>query len=143
MAVKTTVNLAQFKQQLKANADELHAAGRPAAQAGTQIIYDRARLICPESKRSHMFHGTHQVYGPYLPGNLRESIYQVFSKSKSFKDVATYEVSWNHREAPYGFMVEFGTSHSPAKSFIGRAMIETRTAVRAAIKERFIAEISK
>lgn len=40
-------------------------------------------------------------------------------------------------------MVEFGTSHSPAESFIGRAVIETRAAVRAAVKNRYLEEVAK
>lgn len=141
MGMSINMNVAGFKEKLQAKLDVLHAATRPAAQAGVQIIYDRARINVPESDRSHKFYGTNQVYGPYSPGNLRDSIYQVFSKSKSFKDVSTYQVSWNKSEAPYGFMVEFGTRHSPAHSFIGRSVVETRAQVRQAIKERYLEEV--
>lgn len=142
MGMRVNMNVAQFKEQLRATTDELQKATRPAAQAGAQIIYDAARLNAPVSKRPHKFYGTHKVYGPYAPGNLRDSIYQVFSKDNSYKDVSTYHISWNADKAPYGAMVEFGTSKAPAHSFIGKAVTETRTQVRQAIKERYLQEVS-
>lgn len=141
MGMRINMNVAQFKEQLQATTNELQKATRPAAQAGAQIIYDAARLNAPVSKRPHKFYGTHKVYGPYAPGNLRDSIYQVFSNSNSYKDVSTYHISWNADKAPYGAMVEFGTSKAPAHSFIGRAVTETRTQVRQAIKERYLQEV--
>lgn len=143
MGMRITMGVAQFKEQLRASIDELHAATRPAAQAGAQIIYERARVHVPVSKAAHMFYGSHAVYGPYRPGNLRDAIYQVYSKAKSHKDVSTYHISWNKDEAPYGFMVELGTSNAPANSFIGRSVIETRGEVRQAIKARYLAEVNK
>ena len=142
MGMRINMNVAQFKEQLLATTDELQKATRPAAQAGAQIIYDAARMNAPVSKKPHKFYGTHKVYGPYSPGNLRDSIYQVFSKTNSYKDVSTYHISWNADKAPYGAMVEFGTSKSPARSFIGKAVTETRTQVRQAIKERYLQEVS-
>ena len=142
MGMRINMNVAQFKEQLQATTNELQKATRPAAQAGAQIIYDAARLNAPVSKKPHKFYGTHKVYGPYAPGNLRDSIYQVFSKNNSYKDVSTYHISWNADKAPYGAMVEFGTSKSPARSFIGKAVTETRTQVRQAIKERYLQEVS-
>lgn len=143
MGMRINMNVAQFKEQLQATTNELQKATRPAAQAGAQIIYDAARLNAPVSKRPHKFYGTHKVYGPYAPGNLRDSIYQVFSKDNSFKDVSVYHVSWNKDEAPYGFMVELGTSRAPAHSFIGRSVVETRAQVREAIKTRYLEEVNK
>ena len=142
MGMTVRMDIGRFKDQLRAEVDKLHAATRPAAQAGAQIIYDAARLNAPVSKKPHKFYGTHKVYGPYSPGNLRDSIYQVFSKTNSYKDVSTYHISWNADKAPYGAMVEFGTSKAPAHSFIGKAVTETRTQVRQAIKERYLQEVS-
>ena len=141
--MRIAVGLQSFKEQLRAEADKLNRATRPAAQAGAQVIYDRARQLVPVSDATHMFHGTNAVYGPYSPGNLRAAIYQVFSKDNSYRDSSTYHVSWNADKAPYGAMVEFGTSHSPAHSFIGAAIRETRPAVRLAMKNRYIEEVSK
>ena len=143
MGMTVRMNVAAFKEQLRAEVDKLHAATRPAAQAGVQIIYDRARLNAPVSDKPHYFHIRGKKYGPYAPGNLRDSIYQVFSKDKSFKDVSTYQVSWNKDKAPYGYVAEFGNSKEPSKSFIARSVAETRTEVREAIKTRYIAEVKK
>ena len=142
-SARIKLNLQSFKEQLRATADQLNQATRPAAQAGARIIYDRARQLVPVSERPHMFHGTHAVYGPYSPGNLRAAIYQAFSKDNSFKDVSVYHISWNADKAPYGAMVEFGTSHSPAQSFIGAAVVETRASVRQAMKQRYIQEVGQ
>lgn len=143
MGMKISMNVAKFKEELRATAAELGRATRPAAQEGAEIIYRQAKLDCPVSETPHMFHGTHKVYGPYAPGTLRDSIYQVFSKDNSWRDVSTYHVSWNAEKAPYGFMVELGTSRTPAHSFIARAIAETRSDVRVAIKQRFIEEVGE
>ncbi|MGB4064252.1 MAG: HK97-gp10 family putative phage morphogenesis protein [Azonexus sp.] len=143
MGMKISMNVAKFKEDLRATADRLNRATRPAAQEGAEIIYRQAKLNCPVSDHAHMFHGTNAVYGPYPPGNLRNAIYQVFSKDNSFKDVSTYHISWNADKAPYGFMVELGTSRMPAQSFVGRAISETRSNVREAMKRRYLEEVSK
>lgn len=148
MGMAVRMNVAQFKEQLRATTERFHAATRPAAQAGAQIIYDRARINAPVSERAHFFYGRASKksgvrYGPFRPGNLRDSIYQVYSKSKSYKDVSTYQISFNKDKAPYGFMVHNGTSSTTANPFIGRAIVETRAEVREAIKTRYIAEVRK
>lgn len=142
MGCRIALNVGRFKEQLKATAEVLNQATRPAAQAGVQVIYDRAKILVPVSQAAHKFYGTHQVYGPYEPGTLRDAIYQAFSKDNSFRDVSTYHVSWNKDKAPYGFMVELGTSKAPAHSFIGRACTETREQVKAAMKERYLQEVA-
>ena len=142
MGMAVRMNVAAFKEQLRAEVDKLHAATRPAAQAGAQIIYERARLEAPVSADSHYFYIRGKKYGPYAPGTLRDSIYQVFSKDNSFRDVSTYHVSWNADKAPYGYAYEFGESKKGAQSFIRRAVAETRKQVRDAIKQRFIEEVN-
>jgi len=136
------MNLSKLKADLAATAEILNKATRPAAQAGAQIIYDRARMLVPVSTQAHKFYGTNKVYGPYSPGNLRDAIYQVFSKDNSYRDVSTYHISWNADKAPYGAMVEFGTSKAPAHSFIGAAIKETKAEVIAAIKQRYMEEVA-
>lgn len=143
MGMTVRMNVAAFKEQLRAKVDKIHAATRPAAQAGIQIIYDRARINAPVSDASHFFHIRGKKYGPYAPGNLRDAIYQVFSKDKSYKDVSTYQISFNKDKAPYGFIVHNGTSRTAADPFISKAVVETRAAVRDAIKTRYIAEVNK
>ncbi|MDP3271627.1 MAG: hypothetical protein Q8M49_07195, partial [Limnobacter sp.] len=54
----------------------------------------------------------------FRPGNLRDSIYQFYNTKGSSKDRADYSISWNHKEAPYGYMVEYGTSRAPANPFL-------------------------
>lgn len=143
MGMAIRMNVAQFKEQLRATVDDLHAATRPAAQAGAQIIYERARLEAPVSDKSHYFYIRGKKYGPYAPGNLRDSIYQVFSKDNSYKDVSTYHISFNKSEAPYGFVVHNGASDRSAHPFISKAVVETRAQVRQAIKARYLEEVNK
>ena len=112
--------------------DALDRTARVGAQAMAQVVYDAARAnisaITAGSKSvdPHYFYGTHKKYGPFYPGHLRDSIYQVFSKDKSNDARKEYHVSWNYgaknpesnRAAPYGFMVEFGTSRRGATPFL-------------------------
>ena len=143
MGMAIRMNIGQFKEQLRATVDKLHAATRPAAQAGAEVIYQRARINAPVSEDSHFFYIRGKKYGPYAPGTLRDSIYQVFSKDNSYKDVSTYHISWNKDKAPYGYVYEWGNSKRGAKSFIARSVIETRARVREAIKARYIEEVNK
>ena len=143
MSVRITLNVKQFQEQLQATAAKMMTATRPAAQAGAQVIYERARLNAPVSSKAHTFNIEGRKYGPFQPGNLRDSIYQVFSTTRSFRDVSTYEISFNKQRAPYGYAVSRGTSKTTANNFIGRAVVETRATVRAAMKERYILEVKK
>lgn len=143
MGLKVSINMRQFKQEMAAELALLQKATRPAAQAGAQIVYERAKQLAPVSDAPHMFQIEGRVYGPFKPGTLRDSIYQAFSNDNSYKDVSVYHVSWNATKAPYGAMVEVGTSRAPAKSFIARAVAETRAQVREAIKQRYIEELTK
>lgn len=104
-----------------------YRAVRPAAQAGAQTLYTEALLRCPVSAEDHVFYGRDSVKTgvtyTFQPGNLRNSIYQAFSKDNSVEapdgySKATYHISWNHQDAPYGFMVEFGTSRAAPHPFL-------------------------
>lgn len=141
--MKFQFDTAKLAQALDATKERLRAAARPAAQAGAQVIYDAARLNAPISDESHFFYIRGKKYGPFAPGTLRDSIYQVFSKSESSDTKATYQVSWNYLKAPYAFMVELGTSRAPARSFLGKALREKKTAALRAIKDTYIAEVGK
>ena len=143
MGLKISINMQKFKQEMAAEVEILRKATRPAAQAGAQIVYERAKQLAPVSDAPHMFQIEGRKYGPFPPGNLRDSIYQAFSKDNSAADVSVYHVSWNATKAPYGAMVEVGTSRAPAQSFIGRAVTETRAQVRDAIKRRYVEEVTK
>lgn len=81
-----------FLEQLEGAAAE---AIRPAAQAATQVIYDRVKSNVRALGRE--------------TGNLDKSIYQAFSPEKSKTGQrAEYHVSWNHKVAPHGHLVEYG-----------------------------------
>lgn len=125
---------------LQAELDQIVAASqeavRPAAQAGAEELYFEARLRCPVSEHAHVFYGKNSkasgVTYRFSPGNLRDSLYQAFSKDNSAArgkgyDRATYHVAWNHQKAPYGFMVEFGTPRAPAHPFLRPAYDARRT----------------
>lgn len=99
------------------------SAVRPAAQAGAQVFYEEARVRCPVSDSAHFFYGKNSkksgVRYFFQPGNLRDSIYQFYNKRDSSNNRnAVYSISWNHQKAPYGYMVEYGTSRAPANPFL-------------------------
>ncbi|HQS59732.1 MAG: hypothetical protein B7Y56_03035 [Gallionellales bacterium 35-53-114] len=108
---------------------------RNGAQAAAQVFYDEAKARCPVSEHAHFFYGTHQKY--FFPsGTLKNALYQVYSKDRSGNGVQTYHVSWNHRKAPYGFMVEFGTSNAPAHPFIRPTYEAVKSAAGDAANQR-------
>lgn len=75
--------------------DGAEAAIRPMAQAGAQVLYERVKLNVKTLGR--------------VTGNLDSSIYQAFSPENSADGSrAQYNVSWNHRKAPHGHLVEYG-----------------------------------
>lgn len=142
--MKIKMDTSGFAESIRNKAAEIKAATRPAAQAGAQIIYDQARLNVPVSSKAHYFYGSsYKKNGKkylFSPGTLRNSIYQVFSKSNSDENKSTYHVSWNHTKAPYGFMVEFGARGGklPAHSFLGKAIKESEDAVADAVSAKFL-----
>lgn len=133
-------DLTQMQAAIAQKRAEIHAATRPAAQAGAQVIYEHAYRNAPTGKKEHWFHGTHAKY-LFPAGTLRNSIYQAFSKDNSREGLSTYHISWNATKCPYGFMVEFGTSRAPSHSFIGKALADGAAAAGEAMKTRFIAEV--
>jgi HK97 gp10 family phage protein len=152
--VNLVFDTAGFSAALKDKAEAFKDAARPAAQAGAQIIYVKAKLNASKlrSEKEHYFYGTtakkapkgqkkQYRYGPYQPGTLYESIYQVFSKDRSSPGVATYHISWNAKKAPYGAMVELGTSRAAAHAFIGPAVVGGRNDAQQAMKAEFIKRV--
>ena len=84
---------------LFAGIDELgegvEQAIRPAAQAGAQVLYDRVKVNVSALGR--------------VTGNLERSIYQAYSPEKSVEGVRVeYHISWNHKKAPHGHLLENG-----------------------------------
>jgi hypothetical protein len=94
-------------------------ASREGARQGGEHMFYQARLECPVSAEAHVFYGHGGKY-PFEPGNLRNSIYMVYSKDHSSATRSTYHIAWNHQKAPYGFMVEFGTARATANPWLRR-----------------------
>lgn len=94
MGAKFVVNMSGLRSTMAQLSTNAQAAARPAAQAAAQVLYN-AVVRNVERLGSKT-------------GNLRKSIYQVYSKDQSSATRATYHVGWNHKVAPHGFNVEFG-----------------------------------
>lgn len=123
------LDLSRFEQKVK---DVVLFSG-VAAMAKSQ--YDSVRDACPVSDHAHFFYGTSskktgQRYY-FASGNLKAAIYRVYSPERSDANKKTYRISWNHQKAPYGFMVEFGTSRAPAHPFVRPAFDHIREAIAA------------
>jgi len=115
-------DFAKIAKKLDGITEASKKALRPAAQAGAEIFYLEAKMRVPVSDGSHFFYGSGSkksgVRYLFKAGNLRDSIYQFYNKSQSTEDKAVYSISWNHKKAPYGYMVEYGTSNAPAHPFL-------------------------
>lgn len=73
---------------------------RSAANAGAVLLYEEARLRAP------VYAGDPRK--GIKPGQLRNAIYHAYSESKSSDVVKTYEITWNKKKAPHGYLVEYG-----------------------------------
>ena len=137
-----SLDLDSIKRKLDKVGSNAQAAIRPAAQAAAQIYYEAVLEAAPKSKHAHWFTGTSykstgQKYW-FESGSLKGAVYQVYSKSNSDKNTATYQVAWNHRKVPYGFMVAFGTSQgAKGNDFIGKAQTSVRALARQAALTTF------
>lgn len=85
--------------------ESVEEAARPAAQAASDVLYR-------EVKRNVSGIGR-------MTGNLDSSIYQAYSKDNSGPGIATYHISWNHRKAPHGHLLEYGFVQRYA-SYLGK-----------------------
>lgn len=141
---------------------------RKGAQAGAQVFYEEVLLRTPVGDREfHWFHGkqfkkTGKKY-PFKKGDLKRSIYQAFSADNSHEysgtwtlqgseiyDKATYHISWRHmpgkkgeQNAPYGYMVEFGTSRAKATPFLRPAFDVKRKEVLDAMEATWRQDVNK
>lgn len=111
-----------------------------------RVIYEEARANVHVSSKPHYFYGSNSKKSgtKYLfnPGNLRNAIYRVYSPEKSSDTLKMYRVSWNHTKAPYGAMVEFGTSRAAAKPFMGPSLSRLDDAITAG-KKRMAAKLDE
>lgn len=100
--------------KLLANVDDKVLVSGVAASA--RIFYDDAKVNASKH---------------FKTGTLYSAIYRVYSKQRSAPGRIVYEVSWNHRRAPHGHLIEFGTSRAPAYPFIRPAFDRAQDAVDA------------
>lgn len=117
-------DLQKYEEFVKEKALISGAAGMAA------VLYEAAREYAPESTEAHMFHGTHKVYGPYYPGTLKKNIYRAYSPRRSDAGRKVYRITWRHKEVPYGFMVEYGTSRAAAVHFLTDAYQHINEAIK-------------
>lgn len=80
--------------------------GRRMSLAATRVIRDEAILRVPVGKEEAKAHA--QFGGSWSPGLLKSAIYNAFNQKASTASEFTYSVSWNHKRAPHGHLVEFG-----------------------------------
>lgn len=124
-----------FRMQLKGDVtegiDRMEAQVRasvlvPGAAAMARVFYHEARAQAAKHTKS---------------GALHDAIYRVYDKGDSAAyDQAIYRISWNHRKAPHGHLIEFGTSRAPAYPFIRPAFDLVDDAIKAGLArmtERF------
>ena len=135
------IDTRKLEAALDAKRVKIEAATRPAAQAGAQVYYDAVKASVPVSKEAHFFYGTSSkstgVRYWFESGSLKNAVYQVYSKSSSGPTKAVYQVAWNHRKVPYGFMVAGGTKKAKANDFIGKAKRSVQAAAMAAMQAEF------
>jgi hypothetical protein len=99
-SVSMKVNMGAIDAMLAGLEGDIQKAVRPASQAAADVIY-KAVLKNVDAIGSKT-------------GNLRGSIYQVFSESNSVEGQnggykrATYHVSWNAKDAPHAQLIEYG-----------------------------------
>lgn len=105
-------------------------------------IYEQAIANAPTLGRESYFYGENKRY--LLPVDaLKKAIYRVYSPENSTGSRKVYRISWNHRKAPHGFMVEYGTSHSRARPFLRPAFHSRIQAAIDAGNDRMKARLSE
>ena len=75
------------------------SVARTMAVAAGAVLRDEAKARAPE--------GTEEG-GSITPGLLKSAIYLAYKPTRSVNGQQVYSVSWNHKKAPHGHMVEFG-----------------------------------
>lgn len=94
MSMTISVDTGSLNALMDEISGEVEGAVRPAAQAAAQVLYNEVKSNVAKLGK--------------VTGNLERSIYQAYSDDNSNPARATYHISWNHRKAPHGHLVEFG-----------------------------------
>lgn len=152
--IRMSFDFSKIHAKLDQIAEQAREAARPAAQAGAQVFYDEVRARAPVgSKDEHYFYGMSAKKAPkgakkarayaFTRGNLRNSVYQYRLRHHDEGLRVTYVVSWNHKEAPYGAMVEYGTSRAAAKPFLRPAFDAAQGRANGAVKKTMMLRIKQ
>jgi hypothetical protein len=97
--------------------------------AMAQVLYDEVKLNASGDRKGQGGPGK-------VTGNLAKSIYRAYIPERSTGAFKTYVVTWRkggaaQDGAPHGFLVEFGTSRSPAFPFVRPAISKIQAAIEA------------
>jgi HK97 gp10 family phage protein len=65
-----------------------------------------ARSMCVAGGK--VFEAEAKLQAPVKDGVLQNAIYLAFKDAESTAERVKYSVSWNHRKAPHGHLIEFG-----------------------------------
>ncbi len=124
-----TLDLSAINAKLDGITKAAEGSVREAAQAGAEMFYaEMKQRVRVSDNGPHWFYGSASKKAPkgskraaaYLfpQGTLRDSIFQYYNKRLSTPGHAVYTISWNHKKAPYGYMVEFGHSGKAGRPFL-------------------------
>ncbi len=137
---------------LEADLDKLQSkaakAARLGARVGSETYYQAVKSTVPVSTHGHWFQGKTAKAAKgaaakraasywFESGSLKAAVYQVYAK-ESTPNHPEYQIAWNHRKVPYGFMVVYGTKRpTKANPFIRKAETAVKSMAEAAMKAKF------
>lgn len=99
------------------------------AAAGARLLYEEVKL------NTSGLRSTGEPGGPpgrKPPGILHNAVYRVYSPERSQDGVKTYRVSVNKAKARHWYLVEYGSSRSPAYPYLRPAADRIPDAIKAA-----------
>ena len=144
------LNMKGLEAKLDQLGNKAEKAARLGARAGSEIFY-RAVLATdgvPVSTHGHWFQGSSAKAAKgaaakraasywFESGSLKAAVYQVYAK-ESTPTHPEYQIAWNHRKVPYGFMVTYGTKRpTKANKFISRAETTAQGRAKEAMNAKF------
>lgn len=142
------LNLKALEADLDKLKDKSQKAARLGSRVGSETYYQAVKATVPVSKHGHWFQGTtaKKAVGAaakraasywFESGSLKAAVYQVYAKESTLNH-PEYQIAWNHRKVPYGFMVLWGTrTPTKANPFITRAADTVKAKAESAMKAKF------
>lgn len=114
-------NLTTFEDKVK---DSIIFTG---VAAGARLLYEEVKLNTSGAR------ATGEPGGPpgVKTGNLNAAVYRAYSPEKSPDGVKTYRISVNKAKAPHWWLVEFGSSRTPAHPYLRPAAARIPDAIKA------------